>query len=322
MISTVHSNRKTLESGNWKFYPPLTWFCLFLLFLPAVLGAQESGISIGIGSDATLRNINTEPNRIIIDTPGFGGLLQVDYRFNSLFAIGARGGVSYAPFAEDDRLVIFRGDAFFRWYLFRLPYTHFFLQTGVGLMSAHRGWDSENARGTIEAGGAIGVRFFLPYNWYMEISARSGYPFVVGAGLALGWRFPSKEEKPIPESFTLLFGPNATSLFSSTLDSTTRLQNDITLNQVVKLLAENPHFRLRVEGYANPVLKTKAESTNALVPISLNRAQDVADRLVYQGIARDRLVVLANDGQRQTTANTNYPKRGAQNHRVELHVIR
>ncbi|GHV79741.1 hypothetical protein AGMMS49944_15320 [Spirochaetia bacterium] len=346
-----------------------------MLFLPAVLGAQESGISIGIGVEPTFRDIDIEPNRIIIENLGFGGLFQADYRFNSLFAIGVRGGVSYSPFTEYDRLLTYRGDTFFRWYFYRPLNAHFFLQAGMGLMSTHRGWDAENARGTFDVGGAAGVRFLLPHNWYIEVFARVGYPFIVGTGFAFGLRIhpkvkvstvekvvevekivevekfvevpveveravevmkfvevpaevekivevrnpvevPVEKEKPLPESFPLFFGPNGSSLFSSTLGSTTRRQNETTLNQVVKLLVENPRFRLRVEGYANPVLKTRAESINELVPISRSRAQVVADWLVRQGIVRDRLVVLANGG------NNSYPKGGAQNRRVDLHVIR
>ncbi|GHV80860.1 hypothetical protein AGMMS49944_26510 [Spirochaetia bacterium] len=67
------------------------WLFLSLLLLPAALGAQENGFSIGLGAEADL---------ITTDTWGIGGLFLLDYRFNKLFAAGVQGEVSFSHLAE------------------------------------------------------------------------------------------------------------------------------------------------------------------------------------------------------------------------------
>ncbi|GHV80859.1 hypothetical protein AGMMS49944_26500 [Spirochaetia bacterium] len=55
----------------------------------------------------------------------------------------------------------------------------------------------QNSRGTFEGGAVTGVRFFLPRNWYIEVFARSGYPYLAGGGLVVGLRIPNKRNAPV-----------------------------------------------------------------------------------------------------------------------------
>ena len=94
------------------------------------------------------------------------------------------------------------------------------------------------------------------------------------------------------------------------------LENQKVLIEVAQLLLDNPQYRLLIDGHANPVLKTSREETEALTPLSLQRARAVANYLVeLYKIDRQRLI-LSGAGGRYSSGND-----AAQNRRVSFFII-
>jgi hypothetical protein len=88
------------------------------------------------------------------------------------------------------------------------------------------GTDYRNSRGSPEAAGIAGVRFRLGSNFYLEPYFRGGYPFIGGAGLTLGFRFPARSEPirivevektvevefSLPDTLAIILGPDSVQL--------------------------------------------------------------------------------------------------------------
>ena len=67
--------------------------------------------------------------------------------------------------------------------------------------------------------------------------------------------------------------------------------------QIAQVLLNNPQFRILVDGHANPVIRTATEEEEVLRPLSLQRAQVVADFLVeFYNVDRRRLIITGAGG--------------------------
>jgi flagellar motor protein MotB len=96
-------------------------------------------------------------------------------------------------------------------------------------------------------------------------------------------------------SLYVVFPGNEASL--GTVSTELAVQNAAAFESAARLLLANPRYRLLVDGHANPIRGTAAEERDLLKPLSLRRAQAVADFLVnYYGIKRSRLIIIASGG--------------------------
>jgi outer membrane protein OmpA-like peptidoglycan-associated protein len=97
--------------------------------------------------------------------------------------------------------------------------------------------------------------------------------------------------------------------------------NNWALGRVAQILNRFRDYRITVEGHANPVLRTAAEEANTLQPLSLARARFVMDRLVANGVSRNRLSPIGRGGT-MPVANTQDQNNNWKNRRVEFLLVR
>ena len=117
------------------------------------------------------------------------------------------------------------------------------------------------------------------------------------------------------ESLYILFSANSASL--TAVGTEQAIVNQLILIQVVELLQDNPEYRLLIDGHANSVLGTAREERDALLPLSRQRAEAVANFLVeYYGISRNRLIIAGAGGGFPIDDND-----GTQNRRVSFLLI-
>ena len=117
------------------------------------------------------------------------------------------------------------------------------------------------------------------------------------------------------ESLYILFSANSASL--TAVGTEQAIINQLILIQVVQLLHDNPEHRLLIDGHANSVLGTAREERDALLPLSRQRAEAVANYLVeYFGISRNRLIISGAGGSFPLNDDD-----GTQNRRVSFLLI-
>ncbi|GAB6393593.1 MAG: OmpA family protein/gliding motility-associated C-terminal domain-containing protein [Treponematales bacterium] len=202
---------------------------LVLLRLPA--GAQNAGGVDGDGaapaplspaetrepypsSEEISLSFGAEVNYVTLQRGvGIGGMLGAEYRFNELIAANVRMGASF-PVSGVPRImdtfglegeaaqlygpfVGLEGGLALRFYFLRFQRWELFASGGIGLLATNIGEDLLLSRSSAEFEGRLGARIFLPENWYLEPYVRGGYPFVWGAGVMAGLRFPVNRGGPV-----------------------------------------------------------------------------------------------------------------------------
>jgi outer membrane protein OmpA-like peptidoglycan-associated protein len=97
------------------------------------------------------------------------------------------------------------------------------------------------------------------------------------------------------------------------------------LDRVAEFLKQNPDYKLRIEGYANPVQtvpRAKAvEEERFLIPISLERANTILDLLAERGISRGRLTAVGLGG-KKTVADISDKDNWQKNRRAEFILVK
>jgi outer membrane protein OmpA-like peptidoglycan-associated protein len=128
----------------------------------------------------------------------------------------------------------------------------------------------------------------------------------------------TEDAAPIPGIFAVYFPPNGP--YFTGLDPETIAKNARIIKEVTGLLKKHPRARLLIEGYANPVLGTRREAADTLLPLSRRRATYIARTLEACGIAPDRFVIVGKGG-----ADSAVPISGRENwetnRRVELRIL-
>jgi len=263
--------------------------------------------------------------------------------------VGSKVGVNYSIDEESRNIVTFEGQVYLRWNFLRLgrnpeKKVNIFFQGGLGLISAYRGSDSNPfgdvtmTRGSIMADAALGVTIPLSPRWHIEPSVRGGYPHIAGGGITVGYKFPLPQKvkseiqvveiiKTLPpneiikrimisEVEFILFGPDI-GKYNIGIDRDAQGLNELVLNNIAKVLKDNPDFRVRIEGHANPVT-TDPHEADELMTLSTLRANVVAEQLKAKGVNEEQMVVIAFGGTRTVTSDHDIWNR---NRRVELIVI-
>jgi len=265
--------------------------------------------------------------------------------------VGAKLGVNYSTEEDTSNILTFEGQVYLRWNFLRLGKNenkkiNVFAQAGIGLLSAYRGWgnkvfdDVTRTRGSLLADGAIGITIPLTQRWHIEALGRGGYPHLFGASITAGYKFPlpekikyQKETEKVEVIKTMtpneiikvikitsieyiLFGPDIGS-YNIGIDRDAQQLNELVLNQIAKDLEENPDFRVRLEGHANPLTVNHSEAED-LMALSALRSSTVAEQLRKRGVSDDQMVLIAYGGTRNATNEWDIRNR---NRRVELMVI-
>jgi hypothetical protein len=111
-----------------------------------------------------------------------------------------------------------------------------------------------------------------------------------------------REEPVIPEIPDLIFRANEADFAGRDadpergLDARTIQANTLALDTLAAFLAANGAYRVRLEGFANPVLGTEEEETLRLIPLSRARAAFVRDELVRRGVGGERITASGSGG--------------------------
>jgi len=292
---------------------------------------------------------------ILVD--GFSFQLVIDPKLwlSPPLMVGAKVGINYSAENGDDKsnILTFEGQVYLRWNFLRLGKNEkkkidIFAQLGLGLISAYRGSkDDENVfndvtrtRGSLLADGALGITIPLTERWHIEAMGRGGYPHLFGASITAGYKFPLPEKGKYQKEVErveviktmqpndiikvikitsieyIIFGPDIGS-YNIGIDRDAQQLNELILDQIAKDLKENPDYRLRLEGHANPLTINHSEAED-LMALSALRSNTVAEQLRKRGVSDDQMVLIAYGGTRNATNEWDIRNR---NRRVELMVI-
>ena len=245
---------------------------------------------------------------------------------------------------------------YLRWNFLRLgdnpeKLINIFAQGGIGLLASYRGEDNPfddvtETRGSFLADAAVGVTIPFTPRWHIEPSVRAGYPHIWGFTVTAGYKFPLPQKTIIKEGQDrieiqdrveyvdvirtneiirrimisqveyILFGPDI-SQFNVGLDADGRALNELVINNIGQVLKDNPDFRVRLEGHANPVYNNP-EEIQVLAALSENRANEVSRLLRERGVREEQIVIVYFGGNRILTSEQ---QRWNLNRRVEMIVV-
>jgi hypothetical protein len=260
---------------------------------------------------------------------------------------GAKAGINYSAEDNSGNILTFEGQVYLRWNFLRLgpvnKKVNIFTQIGLGMLAAYRGNDNvfddvTRTRGSILADGAIGITVPLTPRWHIEAMARGGYPHLIGGSITIGYKNPLPEKiryqteyveivKEIPPVELIkvikisaieyvIFGPDIGS-YNIGIDRDAQQLNELIINQTVKELNDNPDFRVRLEGHANPFTVNYSEAED-LMALSAMRANTVAELLRQKGVSGDKIVIVTYGGTRTATGDWDVRNR---NRRVEIMIV-
>jgi outer membrane protein OmpA-like peptidoglycan-associated protein len=323
-------------------------FCIFVFaallyaaFAAAPLAAQYQGFSLGLG---------VEGNGItVIDGLGLGGQFSAEARFSERFSLDFHAGIS-TLISEGAVYSFLAMEALLypRWYFLTLDdpsATGFelFAGVGAGVLTTVSNTDFRESRGSPEIGVIGGARFRLRWNFYVEPYIRAGYPTLFSLGVMAGLRFPAEPlrervietkveklvetktetvyvEKPSAPGaaadivLSVYFPPDLASFEG--LDGATAARNEKALDEIVRLLKENPSAQLLLEGHANPAYGSEADH----LLLGGRRAAYVEEALLARGLSQGRMVI-ADWGGRNLAVPLEDWEHWSENRRVDMRML-
>jgi len=117
-------------------------------------------------------------------------------------------------------------------------------------------------------------------------------------------------------SLFILFPGNSSDL--ETISTDQAIENNKVFTEVARILAENPHQRILVDGHANPVVGTSQEERDVLVALSQQRAVAAAEFLAKYYNIDPRRIIVASAGGRLAESGTD---EAHLNRRVNFFVV-
>jgi outer membrane protein OmpA-like peptidoglycan-associated protein/flagellar hook assembly protein FlgD len=197
------------------------------------------------------------------------------------------------------------------------PYLLFYRLEGRGSPAGRTVWDGRSNSARTSGGELVQAATDYPVTFRATdtlgnssaIEAKIGVDvLVIRDGDRLRIQVPS-----------IIFRENAAdfnALTSATVDNNIRV-----LRRIAEILNKFRDYKVQVEGHANPVLRTQAEETSELQPLSESRARSVVNMLVEFGVARNRLSAIGMGG---TQPVVKYEDRDNwwKNRRVEFILIK
>ena len=300
---------------------------LALMALAGGLHAQEQrfwSLDFGLAS-----------NNILVDGVSFGFVLDPRIGLSPRFMLGNKNQINFSPEGDEIMIVSLETQAYLRWNFFRFgdeKINTVFLQGGVGLMVAYRGDDVQMTRGSVLCDVTLGINIPISDRWHIEPSVRAGYPFIMGASITAGKRFPIRQQAMTRAEYIgiirelppvevirelppieiikriiitqveyVLFGPDI-GVYNEGVDRDAMALNNLVIDAVANTLHENSSLVVRIEGHANPVTLEPGE-IEELLELSEKRANEVARRLREKGVAEEQIVVAAFGGTRTLTGD-------------------
>jgi len=320
---------------------------LILLFLFVVCGVFAQSINDFPAGDFWSLDVGLGMSDFLVSGMSFQSVIDPKLWLSPKLMIGSKLGVNFSEEDDERNIFAFEGQVYMRWNFLKLgkelnPW-NIFLQGGIGLISAYRG-TSENpfndvtmTRGSLLFETATGVTIPLTARWHVEPMIRGGYPFIVGASLTAGYKFPlpqkavtSRTTKYVeviknipPEEIVkrvlissvefVLFGPDI-GRYNIGIDKDAQQLNEMVLNYTAQTLKTNPNYRVRIEGHANPYTINHSEAEELKV-LSTIRADVVAGELKDRGVNENQIVMISFGGTRTATNEWDIRNR---NRRVEM----
>ena len=257
--------------------------------------------------------------------------------------VGSKIGINYSNEYDSYDILTFEGQVYLRWNFLKLGKKenplNIFVQGGLGLVASYRGWnnvfdDVTRTRGSLLADASVGVTIPLSERWHIEPSIRGGYPHIWGASITAGYKFRLPQSREIIKTHTqieyneivkhikitaiefVIFGPDIGS-YNVGIDRDAQQLNELIIIGTAKFLSENPNYRVRIEGHANPYTVNVSEAED-LMALSAMRADIVAEQLRARGVKDEQMVVISFGGTRNATSEWDVRNR---NRRVELMII-
>ncbi|MDR0291077.1 MAG: OmpA family protein, partial [Treponema sp.] len=266
---------------------------------------------------------------LLVKGLSYQGVVEPKLWLSPPLMVGGKIGASYSAEAEagGSNILTFEGQVYLRWNFLRLGprnrKTNIFLPGGLGLISAYRGTDKPfddvtMTRGSVLADAAAGITIPLSSRWHIEPSIRGGYPHIAGFSVTAGYKFPLPQktiyqdtaEKVLPPHEIIkrlmisslefiLFGPDI-GRYNIGIDHDAQGLNELVLNAAAQMLKDNPDFRIRLEGNANPVTTDPGEA-DELMALGAMRANAVAAQLKARGVSEDQMIIISFGGTRTVT---------------------
>ncbi|MDR3020544.1 MAG: OmpA family protein [Treponema sp.] len=311
-----------------------------LVFLVAVGGVFAQGSFPGERSFISI-DAGSGSSDVLVEGLSFGLFLDPKLSITPAFTIGSKNGLHFST----DEIIALETQIYFRWNFLRLGKSEdtvdIFVQGGGGFLGAFKGTDVLDSRSSLLGDVTAGVTIPLSSRWHIEPSIRGGYPFIFGAGITAGYKFPLTKKtieheleyveviRTLPPNEIIkrimitqveyiLFAPDS-SRFNTGLDHDARALNELVIDHVSQILKENPDFRIRIEGHSNPVTNRPGESEE-LLALSSARANEVSRLLKEKGVGEGQIVIIAHGGARVVAAASDHDHWNM-NRRVELIMI-
>ena len=178
-------------------------------------------------------------------------------------------------------------------------------------------WDGKNRRGQVVEGADV-------YRLVLELTNEFGNTGVLEASIptdVLVYRDGDRYKIRISSITFLPFSANFMDVSPEE-----REQNLRTLDRLVEILARFPGYRIGVEGHAvqvywNDPVRGPAEQRDALLPLSLARAQAIRQALINRGVSANRLTATGAGGADPVVPHSDLQNRW-KNRRVEFTLFR
>jgi outer membrane protein OmpA-like peptidoglycan-associated protein len=106
-------------------------------------------------------------------------------------------------------------------------------------------------------------------------------------------------------------------MYNIGIDRDAQQLNELVLNYTAQTLKDNPNYRVRLEGHANPYTINVSEIEDLMV-LSAMRADVVAEQLRSRGVDEEQIVMIHFGGGRTVTNEWDFRNR---NRRVELIIL-
>jgi len=178
-------------------------------------------------------------------------------------------------------------------------------------------WDGLNRRGEVVQGADV-------YRMVLELTNSLGNSSVLEASIptdVLVFRDGDRFKIRISSITFLPFSANFMDVAPAEREANLR-----TLDRLVEILARFPGYRIGVEGHAvqvywNDPVRGVAEQRDALLPLSLSRAQAIRQALISRGVAPNRLTATGIGGIQPVVPHSDLQNRW-KNRRVEFTLSR
>ena len=320
---------------------------ILLLFLLIVCGVFTQTIYDFPAGDFWSMDVGLGMSGFMVSGASFQSVIDPKLWLSPKLMIGSKLGVNFSAEEDNRNILAFEGQIYIRWNFLRLgqelnPW-NIFVQGGMGLISAYRGTsanpfnDVTMTRGSLLFDAAIGLTIPMTDRWHLEPMIRGGYPFIFGGSLTAGYKFPLPQKvttnrrieyveviKSIPPEEILrrvmissvefvLFGPDI-GRYNIGIDRDAQQLNEMVLNYTAQTLKDNPNYRVRIEGHANPLTINHSEIEELMV-LSTKRANVVAEELRDRGVNENQIVMIPFGGSRTATSEWDIRNR---NRRVEM----